>query len=822
MTTEKKDDQDLETVELGEYLSFIKAELDAEEACLELPFTLMLLVSFAMLALMHLKQDRVYTVESSLKFDIEENANFAWSHNFGHKVVQDVNSIADLWSWFRLGFMPLVVQHTWGFSEDLQFAYDSLNTSHPFSTGDLPGQYGVLPVRDDWLHYNRFVGGFRVQQERVPDFGYDKCRIPGVIPEATWKEWLGKPCMPADPAYELKIENWEAEVYNNISRVEWFFPLLESLDDSRMHLTDMEDGCAQLAEKGGRACSCSTCPPKQPWIDEHTQRVEIGFVVFNADYGLISLVTVNFFFNRAGSILKFVHVQSSWSDHFDGSFFQVTGMLLCDAIYMFAIARVFITELNEIIKTIRVSKEKFYKSFYDDYLQFWNMVDWISIFCAVLVITMWVQLYVRTQDANGALADLVAYDASTGDRALYQELSISLFAAVETMCEVERTYRFSFCLYPMVVMLRLFKSFDAQARLAVVTRTLYLAAPGLVHFFIVFASVYFCMAVNGVLLFGQVTDSFATLFRSTCTCFRAMFGDWDWDAMKEVGREWAMIWFWLFCLIISVILLNMLLAILMDSYAAVSAEVTDAQTLPQQVSEIIRRHRQSKRKERVKLNDVFAAYFAIIKDEKDMLESKELITANDLIREVEGMKMNQATRTIRNALNAVDRRNATPFTQDDVKKSMSLVLNRLRLVRDHCEMMRRTFQGFDEHAVSLADVTKASRSMEQRQALASSVEEVVGQLSARVSDTIGGEMQLFEERKTTIRQQQADMLRCVKDSHRLVRELRDQTLGAMENVRATVDARQQASYESNAPPVSQGFPFASCADVRRREPEQTA
>ena len=31
--------------------------------------------------------------------------------------VYDVNSLADFWSWLRLGFLPLLVQHSWAWSE---------------------------------------------------------------------------------------------------------------------------------------------------------------------------------------------------------------------------------------------------------------------------------------------------------------------------------------------------------------------------------------------------------------------------------------------------------------------------------------------------------------------------------------------------------------------------------------------------------------------------------------------------------------------------------------------------------------------------------
>merc|ERR1719181_1519015 len=122
-------------------MQYVKGQTDRDSNCLELPMTIILLCSFSTLALMHLKQHSVFAVEGALQFDVEENANFAWSHNFGHKTIFDVNSIADFWSWLHIGFLPLVVQQSWSYSEDLQAAYESLNGSSTYTTGDLPSSH---------------------------------------------------------------------------------------------------------------------------------------------------------------------------------------------------------------------------------------------------------------------------------------------------------------------------------------------------------------------------------------------------------------------------------------------------------------------------------------------------------------------------------------------------------------------------------------------------------------------------------------------------------------------------------------------------------
>lgn len=57
-----------------------------------------------------------------------------------------------------------------------------------------------------------------------------------------------------------------------------------------------------------------------------------------------------------------------------------------------------------------------------------------------------------------------------------------LFQAVEDLGYVIRANRWISGFYPVCIMMRLFKAFAAQPRLAIVTKTLALAATDLTHF----------------------------------------------------------------------------------------------------------------------------------------------------------------------------------------------------------------------------------------------------------------------------------------------------------------------------------------------------
>merc|ERR1712196_421795 len=113
------------------------------------------------------------------------------------------------------------------------------------------------------------------------------------------------------------------------------------------------------------------------------------------------------------------------------------------------------------------------------------------------------QILFETWTTVDEFEKIVALDFNAMPRAEYANRMNHFFTLMENLCNVERLYRVSFCFYPMAVMMRLFKSFAAQGRLAVVTRTLSGASTDMIHFFIVFFSVFFCMVVNSVLIFGQ-------------------------------------------------------------------------------------------------------------------------------------------------------------------------------------------------------------------------------------------------------------------------------------------------------------------------------
>mmetsp|Transcript_148981 Transcript_148981/g.263435 ORF Transcript_148981/g.263435 Transcript_148981/m.263435 type:complete len:869 (+) Transcript_148981:62-2668(+) len=672
------------------YLGFIKKELDNEDACLQLPMTILLLISFSALAIMSLGQEKIYAVEEAIEFDIHENANFAFAHYFGHKGMIDVNSYADFWSWIRLGYLPLIIAQSWPYSEPYPGALgDSVMKGTNYNQGALPSKWKFpgytkpAPVMNDYMRYHRIIGGIRMQQEVVPA-DYEQCIVPTSFLRSTIEGWLGKPCMHSGLA-ELPPELHETEVFDNMKRTQWLLPELDSFDKLTATLLDMEDGCNLVAATGRpiSECRCTWCKeqnPRQPWIDEQTRRVEAAFVVFNPVYGLYTYVGCNFFFNRGGHIHKFINCMSVWADPQASPLGEQIPAWIMNVLWLGAITYVVVVEVKDIINLIRNANTRWYKTIWNEYVGLWNTVDWISILVALIVVGGYIRLQFLLADVNAQLVEMIKFSTTPNpERNAYEKGVAEFFSNFEPMTLQEKDFRRSLSVYPMIVMLRLFKSFSAQPKLALVTATMEKAAQDFLHFFIVFASVSVCMLVNAMLFFGQDVEDFASFPRALHSCFMAMFGGWDWGLMREIGFLKAGIWFWIFVLVMVSVLLNMLLAIVMEAYTEVKEKAKNAETLIKQMKEMRRRRQMFLRGERVKLNQVYDAFLDDAGgNEKAMLHEDRLLTPDVVCKKVAKIQLDQATRTLKSAVKWDEVQNEEILDDDAIKDGIRDTLGNIQ------------------------------------------------------------------------------------------------------------------------------------------------
>jgi hypothetical protein len=693
-------------VSTKDFYKYIKKEIDDEDACLGLFFTLVLIVSFILFAEGFLRIQVSFAIGDAIINDLEENANFAFVGPMGNKVFRDVHTVADFWSWVRLGALPIMIQPTWQYGEQYPYAGDThdfvLGASATREEEDAADRLNIYPQPSDdfdpyvapkegnqYLLFNRVLGGVRLTQERAKSV---KCLGPP-------GSWLGdKPCFNARTGanYDIPPDHQFLPLVTT-DRVEWLDHTKE-YDMLFDQLTDMEDGCQlatakQVRSRNQTECLCTSCYDEKgqvgPWVDDGTMAVDLAIYVFNPTYGIYSRVNVFFIFSRGGRVWKRINVQAVSSlDAYPVDSYVAAG------VWLGCVAWVALSELNQIRKVVW---KYGLKGFFTDYLAPTEVVDWLAIINGVFIMLTWVRLVffeIREVDSAG---EVFVSDIDQRDM-LIEKLDIAMATAEK--------FRLGLGVYAVVIILRLFKSFDSNPRLAQVTRTLEACIVDLLHFLVVFVAIFYMYAVAGVIFFGHRMAEFVTVDRGIRTCYIILLGELDWEELvRSGGRVIAMTWFITFTTVVVFIMLNMLLAIVFGTYDEVRGNLgSGAETLWSQTTEIARRWKDRRTGKAIGLRDIIeglhhwagaqqrkrgSVYFeeveqlrasGVLKEGEDkrpetlLEEDTRRLTAGKLVTWVPGMKVPQASTLINEVLGELD--------VDDDSKTTADVLTALSNAKD--------------------------------------------------------------------------------------------------------------------------------------------
>jgi hypothetical protein len=184
--------------------------------------------------------------------------------------------------------------------------------------------------------------------------------------------------------------------------------------------------------------------------------------------------------------------------------------------------------------------------------------------------------------------------------------------------------------YPLIIVLRLFKAFAAQPRLALVTNTLAVTGVDLLHFMLVFAAMFITLAISGVVLFGRRLESFVTFPRAVNAVFRLMLGDFDWNDIRTVGQAEGAAWLFIALGVMNLLLLNMVLAIVLDGYTEVKKGSLSADPLWTDIYNIANRWWGVQRGTDVHLKVVRDALIELDKDFRGKKKLKDIMSQRDL------------------------------------------------------------------------------------------------------------------------------------------------------------------------------------------------
>jgi len=164
---------------------------------------------------------------------------------------------------------------------------------------------------------------------------------------------------------------------------------------------------------------------------------------------------------------------------------------------------------------------------------------------------------------------------------------VSMYNQIDKMTQMQLLYMTLNGINIMLMLLRILKLMDFQPRMGVVTRSLGLAASDLGHFFILAMIIFVGYAMMAHLIFGYSIQKFSTLGEAINTCFEILLGEIgvNTDLMKLNSLEKipAVIFFWSYEILVFMILLNFLLAIIVDAFSDVKSQIEESRGLPSEV-----------------------------------------------------------------------------------------------------------------------------------------------------------------------------------------------------------------------------------------------
>jgi len=541
----------------GEEAEKYQMDIAAKEAagCYRLPFTLFLFLSYCLF--IYEVQPRGYPLEESLSDAIlsaHKNQRYIPSGSTNvrevpEKAFERIKKV-DHWWGFHERLMGDVIYGDWSNKMRLgspvmrQWRYKRINCSAPELSGfGRPYNYSqCIDYRDSTYDDAAFGPAATYTQQEIEQIADDETET--LYDTTATRGYF----IPPTVGVVLFREN----VFT--------YPLGLTVDQYLISLKRLQN--ASVLPKG--AGLCRPCGDGQvfdtpcctgPWIDRYTRKVETEFFLYAGEVGLFCRVQLMILLNSAGDVIPGLQMQVVDANDLERARTE----------YLMFIVNLACIVVFEVIDMINYTLNDENSIF--AYFRPGAYVSWVAALYGYVIVALRLLIQETTASVSTAAqsGDTTALRDTLVDASAWQSL-FKNFAAW----------------YPLVLILQCFKVFQNQPRLTVVTDTLARSMMDLLHAFIVFCVLFGGYVVSGWILFGGHLDEFKTIGSAINTCFRAVLGDFDFGGMAAGDMEIprgsdydyyvAMLWFWTFTLAVTLLMLNVLIAIVLDAYQVVRQE----------------------------------------------------------------------------------------------------------------------------------------------------------------------------------------------------------------------------------------------------------
>ncbi|RXG55683.1 Location of vulva defective 1 [Armadillidium vulgare] len=283
------------------------------------------------------------------------------------------------------------------------------------------------------------------------------------------------------------------------------------------------------------------------WIDKNTRAVFLEFSVYNANVNLFCMCTVLCEFIDGGGLMPKWRFEPVRLIKDTG----VKGLITTICELGFAAATIFFTfrELWEIKKM----KLKYFVSY-------WNLAEMCIVIISYLAIGMYIYRTILTQEA------LDKFNTTNGNG----------YVRMDSAAFVDQVFVYAAAAVVFFSTIKLIKLLQFNNRFNMLGLTIRGCWEDLKMFFVAFAIIFFAFSCLFFFMFTAHLEEFAKIISAIQTSFQMMMGKFEFEAMKNINF-FSPLLFFVFSVINSMILINVMLTIILQAFADVKMDLANRQ-----------------------------------------------------------------------------------------------------------------------------------------------------------------------------------------------------------------------------------------------------
>mmetsp|Transcript_67679 Transcript_67679/g.141089 ORF Transcript_67679/g.141089 Transcript_67679/m.141089 type:complete len:691 (+) Transcript_67679:122-2194(+) len=313
-------------------------------------------------------------------------------------------------------------------------------------------------------------------------------------------------------------------------------------------------------------------------VDEGMAWTRIDFATYNPSSNLFAQVEFTIKVDQSGMLVPTMEVSTMRSEVYMNSVRDYVQIVL-ELLVMIGILMYIIGDLKDALVN------RSHGTWAEYFGKFWNIIDLFQIILFIIDFIIWMMVI-----TDPVRRDITVELGPTGDegqrfmlqdKLVYKETSLSL-AGVRSLL---RSYYACQAITLMITLLRLLKYMTVNPLLGSLVETFVIMKVQILQFILVVALSNTAFAYMGYILFGDAVEAFHTFDLAYFTIFGMLLGDGlGYSTLAEANPIGAPIFYLPFVLFYSLILLQLVVAIIVEAYQVQQAHRTRRVGLAHQVA----------------------------------------------------------------------------------------------------------------------------------------------------------------------------------------------------------------------------------------------